>query len=248
MIIYFSGTGNSAYLAKRIAEGTNDEVVNLFDKIRNNDYSGIYSEKPFVTVCPTYAWHIPNILKEWLDNAKLIGNDKIYFVLSCGGEVGNAKKWAKEYCERKSKVFLGLSGVFMPDNYIVMFKAPGKEDAKKIILKSEPVIDEIINCINKEEVIDSNVRLVDHILSGPVNKGFYKKYVNDKKFLVKDTCIGCGLCEKVCVTKTIRIENGKPSWNGPCTHCMACISYCPKEAIEFGKATVGKVRYKCPIE
>ena len=41
----------------------------------------------------------------------------------------------------------------------------------------------------------------------------------------------------------IRLENGKPVWGKHCTHCMACICYCPKEAIEYGKKSKGKPRY-----
>jgi epoxyqueuosine reductase QueG len=41
----------------------------------------------------------------------------------------------------------------------------------------------------------------------------------------------------------IRLENGKPVWGKNCTHCMACICYCPKEAIEYGKKSKGKPRY-----
>ena len=41
----------------------------------------------------------------------------------------------------------------------------------------------------------------------------------------------------------IRLQNGKPLWGGRCTHCMACIGYCPTEAIEYGKKSVGKPRY-----
>ena len=26
-------------------------------------------------------------------------------------------------------------------------------------------------------------------------------------------------------------------------HCMACICYCPKEAMEYGKKSKGKLRY-----
>ena len=35
----------------------------------------------------------------------------------------------------------------------------------------------------------------------------------------------------------------KPVWDKNCTHCMACICYCPVEAIEYGKKSVGKPRY-----
>lgn len=41
----------------------------------------------------------------------------------------------------------------------------------------------------------------------------------------------------------IRLENGKPVWGKNCTHCMACICYCPKEAIEYGEKSKGKPRY-----
>ena len=34
MILYFSGTGNSEYAAKRIGKEIEDEVTNLFEKIR----------------------------------------------------------------------------------------------------------------------------------------------------------------------------------------------------------------------
>ena len=61
MILYFSGTGNSEYVAKRIGKEINDEVINLFDKIRDGDHSELNSERPWVIVVPTYAWRIPHI-------------------------------------------------------------------------------------------------------------------------------------------------------------------------------------------
>jgi NAD-dependent dihydropyrimidine dehydrogenase PreA subunit len=43
----------------------------------------------------------------------------------------------------------------------------------------------------------------------------------------------------------ITMQDGKPRWDNNCTQCMACIAYCPKQAIEYGKATKGKTRYRC---
>lgn len=42
---------------------------------------------------------------------------------------------------------------------------------------------------------------------------------------------------------TQSLQNGKPVWGQDCTHCMACICYCPAEAIEYGKMSLGKPRY-----
>lgn len=79
-----------------------------------------------------------------------------------------------------------------------------------------------------------------------VNQAFYRFYAKAKKFYAKDICISCGKCQHVCPLNNIRLENGKPVWGAQCTHCMACISKCPVEAIEYGKATRNKQRYLCP--
>ena len=44
----------------------------------------------------------------------------------------------------------------------------------------------------------------------------------------------------------IGMKDGRPVWNGRCTHCMACICGCPVSAIEYGRASRGKARYQCP--
>ena len=48
---------------------------------------------------------------------------------------------------------------------------------------------------------------------------------------------------QVCPLKNIVIRDGRPTWNGACTHCTACLNLCPAGAIEYGKKTVGKPRY-----
>ena len=87
------------------------------------------------------------------------------------------------------------------------------------------------------------VSLVGKIESGPVNPLFYRLFVKDKGFTVSDKCISCGKCALRCPLNNISIEGGKPVWKGRCTHCMACICYCPTSAIEYGKKSLGKPRY-----
>lgn len=69
---------------------------------------------------------------------------------------------------------------------------------------------------------------------------------SDKKFFVQETCNRCGLCEKVCPVQNIRLVDGRPAWQHHCEQCMACLQWCPQEAIQFGKATIGRRRYRHP--
>lgn len=80
-------------------------------------------------------------------------------------------------------------------------------------------------------------------MSGPVNPAFYAFCVKSTAFVVSDKCIGCGQCAKRCPMNNITIQDGKPIWSNGCTHCMACICYCPAEAIEYGKKSLGQPRY-----
>lgn len=247
MILYFSGTGNSEYAAKRIGKEIDDETINLFEKIRGRDFSEIHSDSPWVVVVPTYAWRIPRIVQEWLEHTNLVGNKNIYFVMTCGGSIGNAEKYQKKLCVSKRLHFCGCIAIPMPENYIALFTTPTQEEALKIIRQAEHVMDKASHLIkNREMFPQPAMTLQDRINSGIVNDVFYPLFVHAKKFYATDACISCGKCVNVCPLSNIRLENGKPVWGKDCTHCMACISRCPSEAIEYGEHSKGMTRYTCP--
>lgn len=247
MILYFSGTGNSEYTAKRIGRLINDDAVNLFEKLRDNNFSEIHSVRPWVIVSPTYAWRIPRILQEWIEQTKLTGNNDIYFVMTCGGSIGNAGKYLKNLCTNKGMNYRGCYEVVMPENYIAMFSTPTKEEAIEIIAKADNIIDKVAEIILKGEAFPENsVTLTGKISSGFVNDIFYPMFVKAKKFYTTDSCISCGKCVKGCPMRNITLKNEKPVWGNNCTHCMACICSCPKEAIEYGNHSKGQPRYTCP--
>lgn len=249
MILYYSGTGNSEYAARRIGRGTGDEAVNLFDRIRTRDFREVYSELPWVIAAPTYAWRIPRILQEWLEKTSLSGNKDIYFVMTCGSGIGNAGKYLEKLCERKNMNFCGCLPVVMPENYIALFSAPNPEKEAAVRRKAEERIDKIIPFIRHgQKFPQMPITVVDRLSSGVVNDIFYPLFVHADPFFVKDNCISCGLCERVCPLNNVHMENGRPAWGRDCTHCMACISRCPTEAIEYGKSSRGKRRYVCSWE
>ena len=247
MILYFSGTGNSEYAARRIGKKINDEVINLFGKLRDRDFSEIHSDSPWVVVVPTYAWRIPRIVQEWLEHTNLVGSRDIYFVMTCGENIGNAGKYLEKFCTEKKLKFGGCIAIPMPENYIAMFSTPTKENALKLLQQSEDAIDKAALLIKSGEAFPQPaVTFRDKISSSIVNDIFYPVFVHAKKFYATDACISCGKCVNVCPLKNIHLENGKPVWGKNCTHCMACICRCPSEAIEYGEHSKGMTRYICP--
>ena len=247
MIVYFSGTGNSAYVAKRLQRELQDEGFDLFSSIRQRKKDTLYAKQPWVIVAPTYAWRIPRIVQEWLENATLTGNRDIYFVMTCGGSIGNAGRYLEKLCAARKLHYLGCVQIKMPENYIAMFSTPTQEEALDLIQQSEAVIDKAALTMKRGEPIPQPALTAqDKISSGIINDIFYPAFVHAKKFSAADTCISCGKCVKVCPLNNIRLEAGKPVCGKNCTHCMACICRCPAEAIEYGKHSKGMPRYVCP--
>lgn len=247
MILYFSGTGNSEYVAKKIAKELDDESINLFEKIRHQDFIELVSYKPWVIVTPTYAWRIPRVLYDWLQNTILKGNNMIYFVMTCGGNIGNANVYLKGLCAAKGLDLKGCYPIKMPENYIALYDAPEYNKSLEIIEEAKSSIDKAITHIKQEKSFPkTTITLKDRLNSGVVNSIFYPVFVHAKKFYATKDCISCGTCQKVCPLGNIHIEKGKPVWNDCCTHCMACICKCPTKAIEYGNNTKHKVRYTCP--
>jgi len=64
----------------------------------------------------------------------------------------------------------------------------------------------------------------------------YSEYDGAKDYFYSDSkCIGCGICEKVCLSEKIKLVDKKPAWqrNVKCYLCYACLNYCPAHSIQI---------------
>ncbi|MDO5301947.1 MAG: EFR1 family ferrodoxin [Tissierellia bacterium] len=241
MIYYFSGTGNSAHVAARLREKLQMEVVDLGARIRSGDGAAIVDEV-MVLVTPTYGWRIPRLVEKYLREVS-VSAERLYVVMTCGSSIGGAEHYARKLAADMGLAFGGIFQVTMPENYIALFDVPEREEAREVVRRGEGAIEGAAQTISKGEGHRERVNPLGHFLSRVVNGPFYHWVVKANKFYATDGCIGCGICEKRCVLQNIQLVEARPQWGNRCTHCMACINYCPVAAIEYGKKTRGKFRY-----
>ena len=253
MILHFSGTGNSRYIAERIAQATGDGLLDLNGKIRNRDTRAVTAGSRLVFVVPTYAWRIPQVVEQWIlatEFAASASEDapsgvlRVWFVMTCGDEIGNADAYNEALCCKKHWEHMGTAQIVMPENYVAMFDVPKPSTAQKIIRNAEPKIAETIRQIaDGTRISTGKVTFIDRMKSRLVNPLFYRLFVKADGFFVTDECTGCGMCAQLCPLRNITIVGEKPVWGQERTHCMACICRCPSEAVEYGKKSMGKPRY-----
>ena len=246
MIVYFTGTGNSRYCAEALGYYLEDEVIDSRAFIKDGIAAELISDKPWVFVGPVYAWQMAHVFEDFIRSGSFSGNRDAYFLITCGGSIAGAGKYMEKLCGEKGFNYMGTLPVVMPENYVAMFAVPDEEKSAKMIRIARKRIEKYASSISEGKAFEEGKKgFMDKFLSGAVNTGFYKGFVSAKKFYTTDKCIACGKCVQLCPLNNISLEEAKVKWGGDCTHCMACISYCPTEAIEYGKASIGKRRYRC---
>ena len=244
MILYYSASGNSEYIAKLLAEQLEDECLDLTERIKKHDYAKVISQKPFIVCSPVYICDMPCFLREYIKRLPFRGCREIYYVFTDAGYAGSAGDSAEKLTKRKDMFFKGWAEVKMPSNHVVSKKHEPKtpEECIRLIKEATAEAGRIGEKISQGCTLKSrHVLMVEKAVALPF--AMMRSKQSTKGFHATDKCLACGKCTKVCPMNNIRIENGKPVWESPCAHCMACILNCPRDAVEYGEITQGRNKY-----
>ena len=183
MILYFSGTGNSRYAAEFLAQALGDQAEDVGLWIKERRKGEFRADRPWVVVAPTYGWQLPHVLMEFLQTAEFSGSQMVYFVMTCGGDIGNAAQSIQSLCRRKGLAYQGVLEVIMPENYIALFSAPEKAEAQAILRKALPTLNQGAVWIAEGKPFpEKRVTCLDRLKSGLVNRVFYQFVIRAKPF------------------------------------------------------------------
>lgn len=252
MIFYFSGTGNSLQAAKAIAKHNDVKLISIAAAINSNNDIYEYNldnNEIIGFVFPIYAWAPPKMVLKFIDKLRLnnYNNNYVFSVATCGENIGNTMKLLGASLKEKNlKLDSGFS-IKMPNNYIIIGNVDSKEMEEQKLTVAEESLKHINNIIEErgKGIFEVEKGFLPGVLTSVINPLFNKNAVDTKKFYVNESCTSCGLCEKVCNCRNIKV-NGKPEWGANCTQCLGCLHLCPTKAIQYGKGTEKKGRYKNP--
>lgn len=251
MIFYFSGTGNSLYAAKSIAQAQGEKLISIALEMQKEPSERIYTlskEERIGFVYPIYAWGPPEIVTDFIKSAKINSEKSYVFSIStCAGNEGNSTKRVKKALLSKGLSLDSAFSLIMPGNYVIGEDVCSKNEAEAILKKAEERMKDINEIIAKRQtgvfqLIPGKKSFIHTSVINPLFNHFAR---DTKKFTVTDACTHCGLCQKICPVQSITL-NEKPVWGKACTQCLGCINRCPAHAIQYGEATKDRGRYSHP--
>jgi ferredoxin/flavodoxin len=249
-IYYLSAAGNSLYAAKRIkqaltADGDTTELIAMKSVLQGK--AARPSSKRIGLVMPLHFFGLPLLAEEFIRSFDWQETDYIFTVITCGWHyMSYALHSVNELLQQQGRTLQAGFYIDMLSIYLPLNDIPAAAKKEQRLQKADTKID-----IAAQKIIQSQKHR-DHEYLQLLSRGFHtyvkkKRQGLDKVFQATEECTGCAICEKICPTGNISLIDGKaPLWHHNCTQCLACLHNCPNQAIELGKWTKGKQRYRHP--
>lgn len=255
MIYYFSGTGNSKYVATTLANLLSSECK--FIPATNCDHENP-DEKDIVFVFPVYSWGVPPIVLNFIKRLPenfweriALNQNCVHAVMTCGDEVALAPEMFLKAFKNLPVKIKSIWSIQMPNNYVLLpgFDVDPKDLEKKKLKEAPSLIMEVFEGIFQGiagiHVVRGNLCALKTKLIYPL---FKRWGINPSKWKYKATCIGCGKCAAVCPVKNIHLEQKHPKWGSNCCSCLGCFHICPVNAVEYSHSTEKKGQYFFPLK
>ncbi len=231
IIYYFTGTGNSLYTARKIAEEIGGaELISVRCEPKqvsaeNADMIGF--------VCPVYEWDIPGTFKEFIKKLSVNKNAYIFMTATYVAIHGKCFETVNSILEEKGAHLSYGRAIRCVASQCIAY--PPFPPEKIMIPHMEKQIKKAALEIKSKTLRDypRMSQLSRKRYDSAMGPYLAVEHEYDKGFYTDDRCKSCGLCQKVCPNRNITMQNGRPVWNHHCHGCNACVVYCPTKAIQF---------------
>ena len=252
-IYWFSGSGNTLFIAKVIAEylKENGFEINL-KQIENTNPSTVDLNRTLGLAIPVaeqgtypFIWDFINNLPSFKKSD--FGEDRpqpvstkpdVFMVDTLMLYSGGIKGPVNKILKKKGFNILGAKEIIMPNNLMKIKSQPDKDKLK--MEKGKLSAENYAKDLMKGQAVWKDIPLYSDIMASfskkdstwNVFRNIFPLKVDNNK------CTRCRLCERICPTGawSFNKEKNEMEWaKADCIYCLRCFSYCPVEAISYGK-------------
>lgn len=232
IILYFTGTGNSLYIARQLAD-ENTEILSIPQMMKQGRYD--FAADEIGIVYPIYGHMPPNMVRNFIKQARLVAGYK-FAVLTFGMLDFNAAEIWDNISRQSGTTFDYINTIVMVDNWLPNFNMADQIKMDKHIPEQLAKVKEDLDQQKKwvKPATDAARRAHEGFMYFSrldPDIGFLMR--SEKYFQVTDACIGCGICTEVCPRGNYKLTSEGVKGEGDCDFCFSCIHNCPQHAIQF---------------
>jgi ferredoxin len=228
---YFSGTGNTALAAARMAAVFQAHGLEVrLHPIEDTDPASLPSSRILGIACPAAAFTTYPLVWRFLRNLRPGGGRGAFLLVTMGGMTMGLVGPVKRLLGRKGYAPLGACRLVMPNNFLLKVCDPVKDRAliEKALGKADRFAQALFDGRGRWTLIPGWPDLIAALIAND------RPFASMRKKLVltvdRQKCTRCGLCISQCPVSNIRMADG-PAFADRCELCMRCHAVCPVNAI-----------------
>jgi len=246
LTIYFSGTGNSKYVAELFAHKMDSACHSIEESV---DFSALFAAHDVIALCyPVYASRPPKIMRDFVSsNADALKGKRL--VIFCTQMIfsGDGARSLLDSLPKKHVNVIYAEHFSMPNNINNVAITPliGQKSIEKKIRKLESKMSKVCANIESGKVKRRGFNPISRLLGLP--QALFLRPLErlaNKTISISKDCTKCGVCVAICPTKNLIFDNGKVTPTQKCTVCYRCINKCPKMAMNIIRRGKIKRQYK----
>ncbi|MDP3066690.1 MAG: EFR1 family ferrodoxin [Methanobacteriaceae archaeon] len=232
---YFSGTGNTHLVVKKMEETFLKEgVTTHVYKIDKSDPKDVNLDHVIGLGFPIAELSTYDFVWKFIKSLPTANGTKIFMVDTLGGFSGGIVGPLREIVKKKGYQPIGAQEIIMPPNiFYIQDENTNKEKVEKGLKKAEEYAYDILDGKSRwgrvplisDAIYYTSIAAL-RLTHSDLNQKYFHLAVNKKK------CNKCGQCVELCPINNIKMEEGKYPVNlRDCAYCLRCTSFCPKKAI-----------------
>lgn len=243
MIGYFSGTGNSLYAAKKLAELTGDRALPLADIMGQPEH---LPHRSFGIVFPVYFGDVPEPVRDFIAKAPLDKGTYFFGIATCGGTGGRTLRTLSRLLKKRGCDL--AYGLVLPmiANSTVASRRHIRYDMNRLD-RADDVLHDCADDIRRQ-VRDAS-EVTGSLAAAVMNFGPLRSFGNYWLTPSVDPkqCVSCGICTKICPVDNIQSTSSGAVIGPRCSRCLACLHWCPHQAVTIhGKTVLPQDQYHHP--
>lgn len=245
LMLYFSGTGNSEYIAQHFAAHMGADCHSIEEDV---DFAALLHTTDTVAVCyPIYASCVPRILRDFVTTHSLVLAEKklIIFCTQMMFSGDGARAFARLIPDCDDRV-LYAEHFNMPNNISNFWLFPVREGERR--RKQRAADRKLVRaCRNiQSDIVKRRGWGSFSALLGKLQNAHWLDIEEKQRgsFTVDGDCNRCGLCVHRCPVQNLELSKDGVTQKNNCILCYRCVNLCPQKAATVLLHAKPKRQYK----